>query len=218
MKFKGAVFDMDGTLLDSMHVWDQIDVDFLAARGIPLPDDYREAVNKMRSYDIAVYTIKRFHLKEKPEDLVQEWIDMAIDAYSHTLPLKDGVYEYVSALHDAGVKMAVATASDRELVYPALERTGILPLMDRVVLANEVKNDKGSPDIYLKAAADLGVSPAECVVYEDIIEGIRGANAGGFTTVGICNPGAERTQEIQTEADRCIRSFRELMDDPFYGP
>ncbi len=217
MKFKGAVFDMDGTLLDSMHVWDQIDVDFLAARGIPLPDDYREAVNKMRSYDIAVYTIKRFHLKEKPEDLVQEWIDMAIDAYSHTLPLKDGVYEYVSALHNAGVKMAVATASDRELVYPALKRTGILPLMDRVVLANEVKNDKGSPDIYLKAAADLGVSPAECVVYEDIIEGIRGANAGGFTTVGICNPGAERTQEIQAEADRCIQSFCELMDDPVYG-
>lgn len=217
MKFRGAIFDMDGTLLDSMHVWNQIDVDFLAARGIRVPADYKQTVNKMRSYDIAVYTVSRFHLKEKPEDLVQEWIDMAIDAYSHTLPLKEGAYEYVSALHDRGVKLAVATSSDKELVYPALERTGILPMLDCVVLANEVKADKGSPDIYLRAADQLHVTPRECVVYEDIIEGIRGAGAGGFTTVAVYEPAGGHEQEKQKEADRYIRSFRELMDDPVFG-
>ena len=107
---KGAIFDLDGTLLDSMGVWHQIDVDFLAKRGFAVPEDYQKAITPMGAYQAAVYTIERFALNEKPEDLVQEWLDMAYEAYSQRLLLKPYAYEYVSKLYEDGRKLAIATS------------------------------------------------------------------------------------------------------------
>ena len=209
---QGAIFDLDGTLLDSMGIWKQIDVDFLAKRGFEVPADYQQVITPMEAHEIAIYTIRRFHLEEKPEDIMQEWFDMAQEAYSRHLPLKPHVYEYVKRLYQAGKKLAIATSSDSCLVMPALERTGLLPMLDTVVTVKEVGRSKGFPDVYEKAAANLGLLPRECAVYEDIIEGIRGARAGGFPTVGVYDAlytGSH--QEMKEEADLYIRSFQELL-------
>lgn len=212
MQQQGAIFDLDGTLLDSMGIWNQIDVDFLAKRGLEVPEDYQKIITPMQAHEIALYTIRRFHLEEKPEDIMQEWFDMAQEAYREYLPLKPHVYAYVEGLHRRGKKLAVATSSDSCLVMPALERTGLLPMLDTVVTAKEVGRSKEFPDIYEKAAANLGLPPEECVVYEDIIEGIRGAKAGGFRTVGVYEIHYKGSQEeMEQEADLYIRSFRELL-------
>ena len=212
--FKGAIFDLDGTLLDSMWIWDQIDIDFLAKRGFEVPEDYQRSIATMNSHETAVYTIKRFGLDEEPEELVREWLDMAQDAYANRLELKEGAYDYVRSLYEEGIRMSVATASDLELVLPALKRTGLFPMLDHVITVREVSRGKGFPDIYLESAARLGLDPGDCVVYEDILEGICAAKTGGFRTVAIredCN--SSSWEQIRKEADRSITSFRELISE-----
>jgi HAD superfamily hydrolase (TIGR01509 family) len=212
MDFQGAIFDLDGTLLDSMWIWDQIDIDFLAKRGFAVPDDYQKSIAAMTALETAEYTIARFGLSDKPQDLVEEWLAMARDAYANRLELKEGALDYLKYLHEAGVRMSVASASDPELVIPALKRTGVFPLLDHVITVREVKRGKGFPDIYLESAARMSVAPEDCVVFEDILEGIRAAKIGGFRTVGVRevhNTSSE--EEIRREADRYIDSFCELL-------
>ena len=127
---KAAIFDMDGTILDSMGIWAKIDIDFLNARGLEVPDDYMEKVGPMSYQEMAEYTIQRFHLDEKPESLIQEWDDRAVAAYSGEVRLKDGAMEYLLSLKEKGVKLALATASGPPLFGPALKNNGIYHLFD----------------------------------------------------------------------------------------
>ena len=206
------LFDLDGTLLDSMGVWSQIDVDFLAKRGLELPEDYQRIITPLGAKEAADYTIRRFGLPDTPEMLMEEWLSMAHEEYSKRIPLKPYALEYVKKLHREGKRMAIATSSDRYLVLPALERTGLLPMMDAVITTADVKRGKGFPDIYEKAAADLGLEASGCAVFEDIIEGIRGAKAGGFLAVGVYEKQNEESYGlIREEADVYIHSFKELL-------
>ncbi|MCF0121800.1 MAG: HAD family phosphatase [Lachnospiraceae bacterium] len=211
-KCKGNIFDLDGTLLDSMGLWQQIDVKFLTKRGLEVSADYQRMITPMGFFDAAVYTIERFALYETPDELIQEWIDMAYEAYSQMLLLKPYAYDYVKKLHQTGRKLAIATSSERYLVMSSLERTRLLPMLDTVVTVKDVNRGKGFPDIYEKAAKDLGLEPEKCAVYEDIIEGIRGAQAGNFMSVGVYDSQYKGSYEImKQESDIYIYSFKELL-------
>ncbi len=209
---KAAIFDMDGTILDSMGIWAKIDIDFLNARGLEVPDDYMEKVGPMSYREMADYTIQRFQLKEKPEDLIQEWDDRAIAAYSGQVKLKDGAKDYLLFLKEQGVKLALATASGPPLFEPALKNNGVYHLFDAVSHVGECARGKGFPDIYLLSAEKLGVAPEDCAVFEDILDGIQGAKAANMYTVGVYDAYAvQQTQAIQALADQYIKSFRELL-------
>lgn len=184
-QIRGAIFDLDGTLLDSMNIWKKIDCEFLRIRGIEMPNDYVEIINPMSFFDAAVYTINRFDLKENPNDLVNEWHERSINAYANDVKLKPDVSEYLHLLIKRGVKLGVATALDSKLFEPVLKNNGIFNLFDSFTTLNEVERGKGFPDVYLSTAKKLGLNPGECAVFEDIYLGIKGANAGGFVTVGI---------------------------------
>ena len=114
IKKKGAIFDMDGTLLDSMWVWRQIDVDFLGRRGFEVPPDYLEMITPMGYCRAAEYTIERFGLNEKPEDLIQEWYGMAAEAYAKKVELKSHAKEYLLELKKAGAEKIYAYATHTE--------------------------------------------------------------------------------------------------------
>lgn len=210
--FKAAIFDMDGTLLDSMGIWAQIDIDFLSARGFDPPDDYMEKVCPMSYQEMADYTIRRFHLDEKPADLIQEWDDRAVAAYSRQVRLKEGAKEYLTFLKQQGIKLALATASGPPLFEPALKNNGVYHLFDAISHVAECARGKGFPDIYLLSAQKLGVAPGDCVVFEDILEGIRGAKAAEMYTVGVYDSyAASQTPAIKELADQYIVSFQELL-------
>lgn len=206
--FKAAIFDLDGTLLDSMWVWKQIDHDFLAARGINVPDDYMLAVAHLGAYQTAVYTAERFGFTETPEEMIAEWTKMAIDFYRDKVELKKGAYEYLEYLYNKGVKLAVATANDSSLYEPSLDHTGIRRFFSAVVNVDEVERKKGFPDIYWLACEKMGVKPEDAVVFEDIYQGIQGAKDGGFRAVCVYDEtSADDAEKIKEIADLYIEDF-----------
>lgn len=210
MQFQGAIFDLDGTLLDSMGVWEDIDRAFLGRRGIPVPPDYMDKVAALSFPAAAVYTIERFALPETPEALMEEWSGMARDAYAHSVPLKAGAGAYLEFLKRSGVKLAVATASSEELFIPALKRSGVYHLFDAFTTLKEVARGKGFPDIYLRAAEKLGLEPGVCAVFEDLAAGIAGAKAGGFWAVGVYDEHAAADRDrIIGMADAYLASLEE---------
>lgn len=178
---KAAIFDLDGTLLDSMGVWDQVDIDFLGKRGIEVPPDYMIKVSSMQLQQIAEYTIARFGLKDTPEGLMQEWDDMARVAYSTTVEAKPGALDYLRDLKSAGVKMGVATSLPPQLREPALRHVGMLDMFDDIVSVDDANDvGKDQPDVYLLAAERLGAKPVDCTVFEDLLVGIKSAKSVGM--------------------------------------
>ena len=211
---KGAVFDLDGTLLDSAWVWDKVDQDFLGARGFDVPDDYVEAISPLGATKAAIYTKERFGLDdENIDDIVHEWFDMARLEYKVDVTCKPFAKEFVKSLYEKGIELAIATSSDRELFIPTLKREGLLGYFEAIVTVDEVPRGKGFPDIYEEAARRIGVADHECVVFEDILTAVQGAKQGGFYVVGVADEKSiHQREEISKASDLYIESFEELMN------
>lgn len=209
---KGAIFDLDGTLLDSMGVWSRVDIEFLEKRGIALPADYAAAVKAMSFSEAARYTIRRFGLAQTENEIIEEWREMVQEEYACRIPLKPGAGVYLSRLHRDGVRIGLATACGRELYEPALVNNGIFGLFDAFASVSEAGRGKGFPDIYLLAAKRLGVNPGDCTVFEDIPEAVRGAKAAGMRTVGVFDAASAGDRvEMERLADAFIENFTDLL-------
>lgn len=213
VNFEGVIFDLDGTLVDSMHVWTQVDIDFLGKRGFDVPEDYPYTILPMGYIEAADYTIQRFGLNEKRDDIIDEWKRMAIEAYTNDVKIKSGVKEYLDYLKEKGVKMAIATASDMNLVEPVLKSNGIYDYFQNITTAKEVRRGKGFPDIYDVAAHKMGIEPEKCIVFEDILQGIKGAIAGNYTAIAVYDKASDNDrEEIKRLAYRYIADFREMIN------
>ncbi len=211
---KCAIFDLDGTLLDSMGVWDAIDTEFFAKRGMPVPDDYMKMIAPMGFRQAAEYTVKRFCLNETPAALIDEWNGMAYEKYSNSVPLKPHAKELLEYLKSRGILIALATATAERLAVPALKNCGVYSLFDLTASTDRVARGKGFPDIYLYAAKTLGVRPENCAVFEDIPEGIRGARAAGMYSIAVFDSYSAAAQDTLRElADLYITDFAELLPE-----
>lgn len=207
---RGAIFDLDGTLLDSMGVWGTVDDVFFARRGIECPDDYQRIISPMAFPDIAAYTIERFHLPDTPRQVMDEWNDLALDQYANHVPLKKGAREYLEWLHDSGARLSVASTLLPTLREPTLERLGIRGLFDAVCGIEEVGGlNKDKPDLYLECARRMNVEPPQCTVFEDILAGIRTAKNAGMKAWAVYDEssGAPDFDEITALADGTMRDF-----------
>ena len=210
--FKAAIFDLDGTLIDSMGVWEDIDIDFLAKRHLSVPEGYISEISAKSFKEAAEYTISLFGLKERAEDIIEEWNQMAIDEYSHHVPLKPYAKEYLLFLKGQGIKLGVATALPKVLYEPVLKNNGIYALFDALASTDEVVHGKGSPDIYLLAAKKLGVPPCDCIAFEDVLAGIQGVVSAGMRAYGIYDRYSEHEQaQIQKLSKQYIYSFAEVL-------
>ncbi len=217
---KGAIFDFDGTLADSLGVWLEVDRRFLSARGLPCPTEYTTAIRHLNFETGAAYTVDYFNLQETPEAVLREWHDMALAMYRTEVNLKPGAKEYVEFLHSRHIKLALATSSVPALCTPLLKKSGLLKYFSVLVTAAEVPVPKTQPDIFLQAAADLELKPEEVVVYEDLAAAIGVAGKAGFHTVGIYDRAVEdEWLQIQRLADFTYRGFEgQIAHSPFNQP
>ena len=207
--FSAALFDLDGTLLDSMWVWRRVDEAFFTARGMAPPGDYSRAIQGMSFREAAEYTVRRFGLPQTAEAVMDEWMRMTAEEYALRVPLKPGALKYLRALKRAGVKLAVATANRREVFVPALRRCGVYELFDAVCTSAEV-GDAGKADgaLFLLAAERLGAAPADCAVFEDTREGVLGAKRAGMRAYAVRDAANEHCRdEIAALADGVIEDF-----------
>ena len=211
--FTAALFDLDGTLLDSNGVWRDVDVQFFARRGIGFDhDDYARAVQGMSFREAAVYTARRFGLAESVDDIMAEWMRMTGEAYARRVPLKRGARDYLRFLKRNGVKLAVVTANRPELFMPALERCGVAELFDAFCTSAEVGHtSKADGALYRLAAERLGVDAADCAVFEDVLEGIEGAKKCGMRACAVRDAASGHSREaIDALADESIDDFAEM--------
>ena len=207
---KAAIFDLDGTLLDSMSVWRKIDIDFLAKRGLPVPKTFFDDISALSARETAEYTIGLFGMSESVEDLLREWHDMAIHEYTHNIRLKPFAKEYLKQLKSCGIKLATATSLSKDLTEPVLQNNAVYHLFDVLCFTDEVERGKKFPDVYLLASQRLDVPPGQCVVFEDVPQGIASAKSAGMKTVGVYDESfREHWAQIQKTADACLHDFRE---------
>lgn len=206
-----VIFDMDGTLIDSMGVWKEVDYDFLSKRHKSMPTDIQKQIEGLSFTETAEYFKTRFSLNESIEEIKNEWTEMVREHYEYSIPLKEGVLEYLSYLNKNGIKIGLATSNSRDLVLPVLNRTGILKYFTSIVTGSEVSRDKSFPDIFLRVAHELNASPSRCLVFEDTVSGITGAKKAGMKVIAVYDEYSLPYKDtIISLADRYISSFNEI--------
>lgn len=210
--FKAAIFDLDGTLIDSMGVWEEIDKEFLKKRNKSISRDYIEKINSMSFKEVAEYTIERFNLKESVEDLIREWNEMAIYQYANNIKTKPNVKEYLKKLKENNIKIGLATSSPKLLYEPVLKNNNIYEYFDVLTSVEDVKRDKNYPDIYLLVAQKLELNPQDCVGFEDILIAVNTMKKAGFKVIGVYDKYANsEINEIKKLSDKFIYDFKELL-------
>ena len=211
--FDAAIFDLDGTLLDSMHVWTRVDEIYFEKRGMTAPPDYGPALAGLSYRESAEYTKARFGFPEPWEEIVREWTELAHEEYALRVELKPGAREYLTALQRAGVKLAVATALPEYLYRPCLERLGILDLFGALCSTDDTGGrGKSNGEVFLLAADRLGANPAQCAVFEDVLEGVRGAKRAGMYAFCVRDAAnAQSHAEIETIADQMVESYWDIL-------
>lgn len=210
---EAAIFDMDGTLIDSMGLWYKIDYDFLNKRGIALPKDLKKSIEHLSFEETAKYFKSRFELKESEDEIIEEWYKMVYYEYSNCIKLKDGAYEFLSYLKENSIKLGLATSNAEELTEAVLKRNKIYNFFDAITYSSEVDKPKSCPDIYLLAAEKLNVNPSSCMVFEDILPGIMGAKKAGMRAYGVYDElSKEDMDKIKDEADGFIENYGGYYD------
>ena len=209
---KGAIFDVDGTLLDSMEIWEDVGVRYLNSIGIEAEPDLGTVLFTMSIQEGAAYVKEHYHLSQEPEEIVQGVLDIISNYYKKTALLKSGAKELLEKLDKHNIPMTVASSNNKKEIEMAFERLGIAKYFDRIFTCEEVGAGKTKPDIYLRAAEYLGTRPEETVVFEDVIHAIRTAKQAGFQVVGIYDETSKDDQEeVRREADWYCREWAELM-------
>lgn len=211
--FKAAIFDLDGTLIDSNGAWEEINRDFLSKYGIIFPENYIDEMTAMSFEGVADYFINTLGVPLSSKQVIDECSEMAINHYRTDIKLKPYAKEYLCYLKNLGIKIGLATASPIYLVEPVLKNNAIYDLFDAISTTDEVERGKGFPDIYFLTAEKLGVLNEDCIVFEDIYAGIKGAKMGNMQAVGVYDKYSEReTEEIKKLADEYIYQFSEILD------
>lgn len=207
MEIHGAIFDMDGTLLDSMPMWGQLCESYLCGRGIQPRPDLRESVRCMSLRVAASYLQEAYAIPASVETVLAEILALADAEYRERLPLKPGAAAFLRALHARAIPMCVATAGDRTLADAALTRCGVRDYFIDIVTCADVGQDKGSPRIYERALERLGTARAQTPVFEDALYAARTAHNAGFPVVALRDESEPHQEALCTLADVYAADF-----------
>lgn len=206
------LFDLDGTLIDSNGVWVEVDRVFLARRGLTATPEYSHTVGHSIFPVAAQYTKDYYHLEEGPQDIMDEWMALAGDAYSHRVPLKPGALEFLTLSRQMGEQMVLVTACVPELCWAVLERHKLTSFFSSILFAQELGVEKRDPRYFQAVLNRLEVRAEDCTLFEDSPGACRTAREAGIQVVGVYDPFYEDYQEeLREVSHRYIRSFTELL-------
>lgn len=209
---EAVIFDLDGTLMDSMWVWSKIDVEYLQRFGSEVPEDLHEAIEGMSFVETAKLFQKRFGIPDTIEEIIEEWNQMAFRMYVEEVPMKPGAYNFVKEIRKKGMKTAIATSNSTRLVEAVLKVHGLENAFDAIVTADEVPDGKPNPQIYLEAAKRIGTEPSKCLVFEDICNGILAGKRAGMEVCAVKDDFSEYQWEKKTAlADYWIADYGEVV-------
>ena len=206
-----AIFDFDGTIADTGWIWEEVDRAFLGARGIEYTTEYARILTVLGFSSGAQYTIETYGLKEDPDDICEEWRRLGGALYRTRVELRPGAEEYIRALRAQGVKTALATSNEPDLIQ-SMEHVDVEELFDVRIHARDVGTTKDEPDIYLEAARRMGVDPTRCLVFEDIEPGLRAAREAGFVTCGVkSDETAQLLDKVRDAAELYLEDWTVLL-------
>ncbi len=211
-KFKNAIFDLDGTLLDSMAAWRNLGMDYLLHNKINPPSGLNEILAAMSMEEAAEYFRSTFNFKFSNEDIIWGIKSLIEDKYKYELILKPYVKEYLLKLKEEGVNMCIATASPSSFAKAALERNGIIKYFSCIISCDDVGAGKNKPDVFFLAAKKLGAKVCDTAVFDDADFALLTAKEAGFYTVGVYDEAYRNKRNIiESISDFYIESFSELL-------
>jgi HAD superfamily hydrolase (TIGR01509 family) len=204
-----VVFDMDGVLIASEEVWDEVREAYVRERGGRYDGEIQRAMMGMSSTEWSRYLHDTAGIPDEPEAINDEVVRRMLAAYREHLPVIDGAVEAVRRLARR-YPLGLASSSNRSIIDTTLEVAGLTDCFKATVSSEEVARGKPAPDVYLEAARRLGVDPARCAAVEDSHGGIRSAKAAGMRVIAIPNPSYPPDEKSLAQADAVIRSLDEL--------
>lgn len=207
-----VIFDLDGTLVDSMWIWREIDIEYLARFNMTMPEDLQNNIEGMSFYETAVYFKNTFNIPDSLETIMNNWNEMAFEKYEKVVPVKEYVQEFLQNMSELGIKMGIGTSNSRILTESLLKARRIDKYFDAIVTGSEVTKGKPEPEVYLVAADKLGVNPSRCLVFEDLPFGIMAAKRAGMKTCAVEDAYSAHFKAEKIElADYYIESYKEVM-------
>lgn len=212
MQIKGAIFDMDGTLLDSMWIWLTLGSDYLKSKGKTPKDDLLDKLSTMNMIESAEFFKNDYEVDEDVNDIVDGINNILVNYYQNVCPLKDGVISYLDYLKSKNIPMVIATSTDRFLVEIALKRLGIEGYFKKIFTSTELNTNKKTSKIYDECAKFLNLQHKEIVVFEDVAFAVKTAKDAGFNVVAMYDDFSKNDEEnIRKITDKYIKSFNELI-------
>ena len=211
---KGAIFDIDGTVIDSMQTWDKVAEDFLVMRDITPPDDLYDKLRELGGYDIPLYFKDAFDIADSTGKIAMILGEMIRHRLEFHTPLKEGAAEVLEMLRKQGIRICAATASEREYVVPVLRRLGVIDYFERIFTCSEENTSKTCPEIYITSADFLGTEISDTLVFEDALYAIKSAKRAGFPVVGLYDFSSDNQQdEIKDWSDLYYTSLMDFEKD-----
>ena len=201
MKLKAAIFDFDGTLFDSMSIWETLGEDYLRAKGIPAKQDLPEKLKVLSLYEAAVLFRQEYGLQLSPQKIMDELDGMIETAYREEVLPKPGAEALVRELNRRKVSCGIATATDRFLIEAALRRCGMEALFAGIFTCAEAGSGKDRPDVYREALKGLGADRESTAVFEDALHAARTAKGDGFITIAVRDAYEEHQEELKELCD-----------------
>lgn len=205
---RGVIFDVDGVLLDSMQIWDNLGEEYLKTQGKEGRPGLKEILFPMSLEKAADYMIQEYDLSKTVSQVVDEVNGIIQKYYEETVQLKPGVQTYLNMFYDAGIPMAIASSGGKGNIKAAFRRLGILEKFHVILTCSEVGSGKDKPEIYLKAAEALGTMPEETLVFEDAYHALVTAKQAGFQIIAVYDKANRKDmQKIRKKADFFLEKY-----------
>lgn len=206
------LFDLDGTILDSLKIWNDIDLLFFKNHNLIMGEDYHIAIAPLTLEETATYTKNTYKLDIDEEQIMKEWSDLAIKEYAENVNLKKGVKEFLDYLKNKNVHLAIATSCNEEMFKPCLERYGIVSYFEHFYTSQNLKINKSNTNFFKEILNEYKIEPDQILFFEDSLASMKCAKSLGFNVVAVMDKKWEKQkEEIIASSDDQIEDFSQFI-------